>query len=90
MLQAEYEKLPCYEIPAAVDAASEWIETGLGQVAVYRFDEGHINVWWRDHGPLHERMMKLTEGRAEWNRGGHAWHVAAVDADAIVEGVRAI
>ncbi|WP_019998527.1 hypothetical protein [Aureimonas ureilytica] len=90
MLQADYEKLPNFVIPAHVSDASELVETSVGPVRVYHFDDGNIGLWWHFHGRLHDRMMPIIEGRSEWNTGAKAWHIPAENAAGIIGDIRAL
>lgn len=90
MLQADYEKLPNFPIPSHVCDARESVETAFGPVTVYRFDEGHIGLWWRAHGQLQERLMPVVEGRGLWNTEAQAWHIPAENASGILSQIRSL
>ncbi|MBB4000907.1 hypothetical protein [Aureimonas pseudogalii] len=90
MLQADYEKLPNFIIPVHVSDTRERVETSIGPVIVYHFDEGNVGLWWHFHGRLHDHMMPLIEGRSEWNTGAKAWHITAENAPSVLEDIRAL
>lgn len=91
-MQADYEKLPNFIIPAHVSDGSERVETSVGPVTVYHFDEGNIGLCWHFHSRLHEHMMPIIEGRVDagWNTGAKVWHITAEDAPGVLMDIRTL
>lgn len=87
MLQADYEQLPAFPIPAHVLDKTETIDLLGWIIELYRFDDGCIGLWWAPCGPLHRVMMPLIEGRAVWNRMSFHWYIEADLADEILRGI---
>lgn len=84
MLQADYEKLPAFPVPAHVSDNAERFQL-LGSCAhLYRFNDGSIGLWWASSERRDKVLMPLVEGRAVWNRMGKHWHMAADAADEVV------
>ena len=72
-LQADYEKLPAFPIPAHVSDSAEHLPL-LGSCALLdRFDDGSTGLWWPTSKRRDEALMPLVEGRVVWNRMGKHW-----------------
>ncbi len=90
MLHSDYVKLPSFPIPSQVSDARERIETSLGSVTVYRFDDRHIALWWNPYGALHDRMRKIIETQGLWNTTAKAWQVSDENAEFVLEQIQTL
>lgn len=88
MLQADYERLPAFPIPAHVSMGAERLRLRGGTVRLYRFDDGSIGLWWPSSERCHEALMQIIKDRAVWNRMGKHWHIERDAADAVLRDLK--